>query len=98
LTTCSRLLIVEATAGGVQIDDRFVDVTSLPIGVDPKGLDLARLEPEVTEWIHVMQERYKDKVLIVARDQLDNIRGVRQKLLAFELFLNKYPEWREKVS
>lgn len=97
LTTCSRLLIVEATEEGVQIDDRFINVAAIPIGVDPKGIDEARTDPEVMEWIDVMQQRYQGKKLIVARDQLDNIRGVRQKLLAFELFLNKYPEMREEV-
>ncbi|KAF2099202.1 alpha,alpha-trehalose phosphate synthase-like protein subunit [Rhizodiscina lignyota] len=97
LTTCSRLLVVEATADGVQLEDRFVDVASVPIGIDPKGLNQARADPDVMEWIDVMQQRYKGKKLIVARDQLDNIRGVRQKLLAFELFLNKNPDWREKV-
>lgn len=97
LTTCSRLLTVEATAQGVQLEDRFVHTTSRPIGIDPVGLNQAREEPEVEDWIKVMKERYKDKHLIVARDKLDNIRGVRQKLLGYELFLNKYPEWREKV-
>jgi len=97
LTTCSRLLIVEATNEGVQLDNHFVNVVSRPIGIDPKGLMTAREEPAVQEWIDVMSERYKGKKLIVARDKLDHIRGVRQKLLAFELFLNKYPEWREKV-
>jgi hypothetical protein len=58
----------------------------------------AREEPEVKEWIKVIQERYKGKHLIVARDKLDNVRGVRQKLLAYELFLNKYPQWRQNVS
>ncbi|KAK3099135.1 Trehalose-6-P synthase/phosphatase complex subunit, partial [Teratosphaeriaceae sp. CCFEE 6253] len=48
-------------------------------------------------WVDIIQERYKDKKIIVARDKLDNVRGVRQKLLAYELFLNKHPEWREKV-
>jgi trehalose 6-phosphate synthase/phosphatase len=74
-----------------------VNVASFPIGIDPKGLSIAREDDEVLDWIKVMQERYQDKLLIVARDKLDNIRGVRQKLLAFELFLNKYPEWRDKV-
>ena len=97
MTTCSRLLIVEATNEGVQLDNHFVNVVSQPIGIDPKGLMTAREEPAVQEWIDVMSERYKGKKLIVARDKLDHIRGVRQKLLAFELFLNKYPEWREKV-
>lgn len=97
LTTCSRLLTVEATPQGIQLEDHFVNVTSRAIGIDPVGLNEAREEPEVEDWIKVMKERYKDKHLIVARDKLDNIRGVRQKLLGYELFLNKYPEWREKV-
>jgi trehalose-6-phosphate synthase len=98
LQTCSRLLIVEATEDGVQLDYHFVNVMPLPIGIDPKALSVAREEQEVLSWIKVMQERYHGKRLIVARDKLDHVRGVRQKLLAFELFLNKYPEYRDKVS
>jgi trehalose-phosphatase len=97
LSTCSRLLIVEAMEDGVQLDERCVNVVSNPIGVDPKGFTDAKLLPEVEEWMDVMKERYKGKKLIVARDKLDHIRGVRQKLLAFELFLNKYPEYRENT-
>ena len=97
LQTCSRLLTVETIAEGVQLDDHFVNVTAQPIGIYPSAVDEARKKPEVREWIEVIQERYKDKHVIVARDKLDNIRGVRQKLLAYELFLNKYPQWRERV-
>jgi trehalose 6-phosphate synthase complex regulatory subunit len=97
LQTCSRLLCVEATNDGVQLEDRFVDVMSLAIGIDPVALDMHRREPSVAEWIGVMQERYRGKKLIVARDKLDHVRGVRPKLLAYELFLNKYPEWRDQV-
>ncbi|KAK7521927.1 alpha,alpha-trehalose phosphate synthase-like protein subunit [Phyllosticta citriasiana] len=97
LQTCSRILIVEATNEGIQLENRFVNVAWLPIGIDPKALQEAREEPMVAEWIKVMLERYKGKQLIVARDKLDSVRGVRQKLLAFELFLNKYPEHKDKV-
>ncbi|EMC91334.1 glycosyltransferase family 20 protein [Baudoinia panamericana UAMH 10762] len=97
LQTCSRLLTVETTADGVQLEDHFVNVTNQPIGINLHAMEVARNEPEVQEWMKVVQERYKDKKIIVARDKLDNVRGVRQKLLAYELFLNKYPEWREKV-
>jgi trehalose 6-phosphate synthase/phosphatase len=97
LQTCSRILSVEATEDGVQLDNRFVNVWSSPIGIDPRALALAREEPEVLEWIQTMQKRYEGKKVIVARDKLDSIRGVRQKLLAFELFLNKNPQWKDKV-
>lgn len=97
LQTCSRILSVEATEDGVQLESRFVNVWASPIGVNPGALALAREEKEVIEWIQIMQKRYEGKKVIVARDKLDSIRGVRQKLLAFELFLNKHPEWKDKV-
>lgn len=97
LQTCSRILSVEATEDGVQLENRFVNVLSSPIGIDPRALAQHREEPEVLEWIETMQKRYEGKKVIVARDKLDNIRGVRQKLLSFELFLNKNPQWKDKV-
>lgn len=98
LQTCSRLLCVEATTEGVQLEERFVNVTSLAIGIDPTSLDAARKDPALAEWIRAVRERYQGKRLIVARDKLDQVRGVRQKLLSYELFLKRYPEWREQVS
>lgn len=97
LQTASRLLTVETTAEGVQLDDHFVNVTSEPIGINPAAVQEARQELAVAKWIKVLQEKYQGKQVLVARDKLDNVRGVRQKLLAYELFLNKYPEWRGKV-
>ncbi|KAH7132492.1 alpha,alpha-trehalose phosphate synthase-like protein subunit [Dendryphion nanum] len=97
LQTCSRILSVEATDDGIQLESNFVNVWSLPIGINPKELDQERAEQEVLDWIEALKKRYEGKKLIVARDPLDGIRGVRQKLLAYELFLNKNPEWKDKV-
>lgn len=97
LQTCSRLLSVEASANGIQLDDRFVNVMNHAIGIDPVSINLHRQDPEVQKWINIMAERYKDKKIIVARDKLDHVRGVRQKLLSYELFLNKNPSWRDKI-
>jgi trehalose-phosphatase len=97
LQTCSRLLNAEATPDGLQLEDRFVDVVNLPIGIDPISLSEHRDEEAVQTWMNVLRERYAGKKLIVARDKLDHVRGVRQKLLSYELFLNKNPQWRGKV-
>ncbi|KAL2147669.1 hypothetical protein VTI28DRAFT_7021 [Corynascus sepedonium] len=97
LQTCSRILNAEATPEGVQLEDRFVDVVNMPIGIDPVSLSQHREESEVKKWLDIMRERYAGKKLIVARDKLDHVRGVRQKLLSYELFLNANPEWRDKV-
>lgn len=98
LQTCSRLLNVEATKHGVILEDgRFVHVQTCPIGIDPKSLDVQRQIPEVAEWARTIAEKYAGKRIIVGRDKLDNIRGVRQKMLSYELFLNKYPQYKDKV-
>ena len=97
LQTCNWLLCVEATPGGVQLEDRFVNVATFPMGVDLAELDLRRQDAGVLDWVARMRSKYHDKHLIVARDKLDHVRGVRQKLLSYELFLSKYPEHRERV-
>ncbi|KAL6242288.1 Trehalose-6-P synthase/phosphatase complex subunit [Rhinocladiella similis] len=98
LQTCSRLLNVEATKHGVILENgRFVHVSTCPIGIDPKALDQQRRAPEVLEWVKTITEKYRGKLIIVGRDKLDNIRGVRQKILSYELFLNKYPQYKDQV-
>lgn len=98
LQTCSRLLCVEATKHGLHLEDgRFVHVGAFPIGIDPTSLDQRREIEAVGNWIKIISDKYKGKRLIVGRDKLDNIRGVRQKLLSYELFLNKYPQFRDQV-
>ena len=97
LQTCSRILCVEATTEGIQMEDRFINVGTFPIGIDPTSWDQRRRAADVEQWINTISERYQGKRLIVARDKIDSVRGIRQKLLSYELFLNTYPEWADKV-
>ena len=97
LQTCSRLLVVEALETGVQLEESFVDVATFPTGVDPDILEAQRKDPEVLKWLEKLQDKHAGKQLIVARDKLDHLRGVRNKLLAYELLLNEHPELRGNV-
>ncbi|CAD6939611.1 unnamed protein product [Tilletia controversa] len=100
--TVSRILQLEATPKGIQLDSisgrgGFVTVNAFPIGIDVRSLNLKRREPDVEEWIHRLETRYEGRKIIVGRDKLDWIKGVRQKLLAYELFLDEHPEWVGQV-
>lgn len=97
LQTCSRILCVEATTEGIQMEDRFINVETFPIGIDPTSWDKRRKAADVERWVDTISERYQGKRLIVSRDKIDSVRGIRQKLLSYELFLNTYPEWADKV-
>ncbi|EPS95484.1 hypothetical protein FOMPIDRAFT_141689 [Fomitopsis schrenkii] len=95
--TVSRILTVEALPKGIQTEDRFVDVGVFPMGIDVLHLKQEKRNPEVAEWVGSLRQRYAGMKIIVGRDKLDNIQGVRQKIQAFETFLDKYPEYQGKV-
>ncbi|TDL26924.1 glycosyltransferase family 20 protein [Rickenella mellea] len=95
--TVSRILSYEALPKGIQTPERFVDVAVFPIGIDVASLTMKRRDPEVTEWVNLLHQRYAGMKLIVGRDKLDEVQGVRQKLQAFEMFLEKYPDFRGKI-
>ncbi|KAF9356901.1 hypothetical protein BGX26_004576 [Mortierella sp. AD094] len=114
LQTCSRLLSVETSPKGIQLENTAVNVGIFPIGngdknkmaklkaakskrIDTKSLNVKRQDPEVANWAKMLREKYAGMKLIVARDKLDYIKGVRQKMLAFERFLNLYPQYQGKI-
>jgi trehalose 6-phosphate synthase/phosphatase len=98
LHTVTRILGLEVPAEGIHLPDRIIPVKAFPMGVDNASLDTQRNSIEVKNWEVKISEKYKGKRLIVARDRLDAAGGIKQKLLAYEQFLKRYPEWRESVS
>ncbi|KAI0056939.1 alpha-trehalose-phosphate synthase [Artomyces pyxidatus] len=95
--TVSRILALETLPKGIQAEDHFVDVAVFPMGIDVNSLREKKREPEVTHWVQTLKERYTGVKLVVGRDKLDEVQGVRHKLLAFEAFLDKHPEYHQKV-
>ncbi|KZT69420.1 glycosyltransferase family 20 protein [Daedalea quercina L-15889] len=95
--TVSRILTAEALPKGIQTEERFVDVGVFPMGIDVGHLKQEKRNPEVADWVSSLRQRYAGMKIIVGRDKLDNIQGVRQKIQAFETFLDKYPDYQGKV-
>ncbi|KAA1466828.1 alpha-trehalose-phosphate synthase [Dentipellis sp. KUC8613] len=95
--TVARILVLETLPKGIQVDGHFVDVAVFPMGIDVKTLTEKKREPEVAHWVQVLKERYQGVKLVVGRDKLDEVQGVRHKLLAFEAMLDKHPELQQKV-
>lgn len=95
--TANRTLDAVVTPRGVQLKRSFVTVAPFPIGIDVAMLDRRHAQPEVAEWIERLQERFAGKSVIVGRDKLDWIKGVREKLIGFEVFLDTHPEWVGRV-
>eukprot|EP00835_Amoeboradix_gromovi_P005740 NODE_575_length_6553_cov_0.185156.p1 type:complete len:646 gc:universal NODE_575_length_6553_cov_0.185156:2482-4419(+) len=97
LQTCSRLLNLDTTPNYLRLPNSVVSIGICPMGVDVDSLKLKLLDPKVIEDKQSLLLKYKNKKVIFGRDKLDTIKGVSQKLMAFELFLNMHPEWVGKV-
>ncbi|KAL0306620.1 UNVERIFIED_CONTAM: Alpha,alpha-trehalose-phosphate synthase [UDP-forming] 1 [Sesamum radiatum] len=68
-----------------------------PIGID-SGRFIRALEiPEVQENIRELKARFAGRKVMLGVDRLDMIKGIPQKILAFEKFLEENPDWRDKV-
>lgn len=72
-------------------------VDSLPIGINRDKLLEEAFTKNIDQKVLAIKEAFHGKKIIVGRDRLDPVRGVIQKLRAFETFLSMYPEWRDQV-
>jgi trehalose 6-phosphate synthase/phosphatase len=95
---CTRILGFDSSAAGVDAYGAHVAVDVFPIGINASSTQQQAFgDPEIEERIKDIREMYAGKKIIVGRDRLDAVRGVVQKLQAFEMFLERYPEWQGKV-
>jgi trehalose 6-phosphate synthase/phosphatase len=95
---CKRILGFESSSAGVDAYGAHVAVDVFPIGIDASAVqEQAFTDPVIQENMTSLRNLYAGKKIIVGRDRLDTVRGVAQKFMAFELFLERYPEYRDKV-
>ena len=85
------------TPNGVEYRGKLRTVGAFPIGIDPEKFAEGLQKPSVQARIAQLEKKFQGVKLIVGVDRLDYIKGVPQKLHAFEVFLTEHPEWIGKV-
>jgi len=94
---CTRILRYPSDSLGIDAYGVRVEVGVFPIGIDAAKAEETAFSKEVTEKYLALRNLYEGKKIIVGRDRLGSVRGVVQKLMAYERFLELYPEWRGNV-
>ncbi|CCG26080.1 Tps3 regulatory subunit of trehalose-phosphate synthase [Candida orthopsilosis Co 90-125] len=95
--TCNKILKAEVTDDKVAYKNRTTIVNTIPVGIDAPSLEKKIHSDSVLEWRRLIRERWGEQKLIISRDKLDKLRGIKQKLLAYEKFLNQHPEYIDKT-
>ncbi|MDT0647303.1 bifunctional alpha,alpha-trehalose-phosphate synthase (UDP-forming)/trehalose-phosphatase [Zunongwangia sp. F260] len=106
LSSVSRILRHQVDFNEITLPDRIVKVDSFPMGIDYEKFEKAALDhfEKTSENHSELQQRLDhhlkatpDAKLILSLDRLDYTKGIANRLRAFEYFLDKYPEFIEKV-
>lgn len=93
LQTCNRLLLADTNELGITYNGDFTLTNTIPVGIHCDSLNEVVHSDDVTEWRRLIRERWGSLNLIVSRDKLDKLRGIKQKLLAYEMFLKANPSF-----
>ena len=92
-----RILGHEQTFGQITHEDQITKVDAFPMGID---FDRFANADANTQWTQnfLDQCRLEGKChVILSVDRLDYTKGIPQRLEAFDHFLEKYPEYKQKV-
>ena len=98
LDTVRRLLGHEHALGQLIADNRVIRVDVFPMGIDYKSFSRMVEAPEVRKEAEKIKKRIGDRKIILSIDRLDYTKGIPLRLEAFDLFLEKNPKYREKVT
>ena len=102
-----RLLGYEISFNEIHLEDRIILADAFPMGIDyskfeDRAKEIAHKTLQERSELHRELEKYflvsPDRKLILSIDRLDYTKGIPNRLHAFESFLNKYPEFINRVS
>jgi trehalose 6-phosphate synthase/phosphatase len=98
LSAVSHLLGLSAQNGQIDTPTRSVRVDAFPMGIDYQRYAVAAASEEAKKHVEEYKEAMRDTRVILSIDRLDYTKGIAQRLRAFDLLLQRYPEWRGQVS
>ncbi|PVU97940.1 hypothetical protein BB561_000203 [Smittium simulii] len=96
-SSCTRILGLESTPVSINYKDNEVQLEIIPVGINVDLLINNMTNPKVIEHENMYLKMFQSKKIIVGRDKLDEVNGIILKLEAFEKFLERYAEWRDKI-
>ncbi|MGV3509809.1 MAG: bifunctional alpha,alpha-trehalose-phosphate synthase (UDP-forming)/trehalose-phosphatase [Sphingobacteriaceae bacterium] len=97
LSSATRLLPVHSSSNVITYNDRPVVVESFPMGIDNKKFERMPLEKSVVDQQAELKESFDGFKMVLSIDRLDYSKGILQRLEAFDLLLQKNPEYIDKV-
>lgn len=98
ISAATHLLPIHVDANRLRVENRIVLAEPFPMGMDSEKFSSLGNDPVVKQHIKQFKENFSGRKVILSIDRLDYSKGIIQRLHAFELLLEKNPEYLEKIS
>ena len=98
LESVRRIIGYEHVYGEITFPNRVIKVDTFPMGIDYDHFVNTALDANIKKEIDKIRKRVGERKIILSVDRLDYTKGILQRLEAFDLFLDKYPEFRNKIT
>jgi trehalose 6-phosphate synthase/phosphatase len=98
LGSARRILAVEEQHGRVVVGERLVIVDAFPMGIDYERYSEGAATPLARKRAEVIAADTAGRKVVLSIDRLDYTKGIPERLRAYDAFLDRHPEWRNKVS
>jgi trehalose 6-phosphate synthase/phosphatase len=82
----------------ISLPGRSVRAVGHGIGVDAEAFKAQAQDPGVWARAQHLRQRLGAEVVLIGIDRLDYTKGIVERLLGYERFLQRQPRWRRKVS
>ena len=92
-----RILGYEHNIGNISLGERVVKVDTLPMGIDFQKFHTAASAAETATEADRCSKLPNDVKVVLSADRLDYTKGIVKRLQGYELFLEKNPQWHNKV-
>ena len=90
-SSCLRVLGIDSEPDWLELDGRRVGIGVDPIGIDVAGFRETLADEETARLLADLERQYDGRQLILGVERLDYTKGIPQKLLAYERFLERDP-------
>jgi trehalose 6-phosphate synthase len=100
LDCCERILGLEVDRdkGAINHDSRITYARVFPLGIPAQHFHELATSPLVRARARRIRKSLHSPIMLLGVDRLDYTKGIIERLLAFERFLELYPQYRKQIT
>jgi len=96
--TYSSAIGVSSMTPAIDTGERTISLGAVPVGINTSHITKLFKDGSMKQKVAELKSQLNGKKMILSAERLDYVKGPLEKILAFERFLEEYPEFHGKIE